>query len=146
MTRKDRWILSEYVVAKDRVENYGDALIYHQQTTPYAELDLIFESARTDSARNESARAEAARSETASPRLQVQAGAGDPSRILTIIEVKSVSSEIWGQDVISRKQRLRLERARSYVELKARRQTRLLLATVQAGRDGPVIHYFEAPF
>ena len=129
MTKKDRWILSEYLVARDRVFNFNDSLIYHQQTTPYAELDLIFESAVVEPLKPDR-----------------KAGGGDPSRILTIIEVKSVSGEIWAGEVVSRKQTMRLERARWYVELQARRRTKLILATVQARPEGALIRYFEAPF
>ena len=41
LTRKERWILSEWLVAKDRIAR-GEALIAHQWETPYAEVDLLF--------------------------------------------------------------------------------------------------------
>jgi Holliday junction resolvase-like predicted endonuclease len=121
LTKSDRWILSEFLVARDRTSLFGDSLLYHRQVTPYAELDLIFEST-----------------------MRAPDGL---VRCLTIIEVKSVSAGLWAREVVSRKQRLRLERARWYVELKAQRRTRLILATVETGPAGnPVIHYFDAPF
>ncbi len=121
MTKSDRWILSEWLVAKDRVERFGEPLLHHRQKTPYAEVDLILGSS-------------------------LRAGP------VTVIEVKSVSTnskaQLWAGEVISRRQVQRLEKARWFIEIKAKRPTKLLLATVEAkgGDAKPVIHYFEAPF
>lgn len=121
MTKSDRWILSEWLVARDRVLRFNEPLLHHRQRTPYAEVDLILGSC-------------------------TRAGP------VTVIEVKSVSikdgAQLWAGEVISRRQVARLEKARWFVELKANRPARLILATVEAkpGSQTPVIHYFEAPF
>lgn len=115
LTRSDRWILSEFLVAKDRIERFGDTLLYHRQKTPYAEVDLIFDS-----------------------RL------ADGSRVLNMIEVKSVGAEIWGPDVVGRRQIERLMRARAYIEKVAQKRTSFLLACVNPIKSE--IRYFEAPF
>jgi Holliday junction resolvase-like predicted endonuclease len=44
LTRSERWILSEWLVAQDRVSRFGERLIFHRERTPYAEVDLVFES------------------------------------------------------------------------------------------------------
>ena len=121
LTKSDRWILSEWLVARDRVLHFEEPLLHHRQKTPYAEVDLILGS-----------------------RLR--------SGPVTVIEVKSVSvregAQLWAGEVVSRRQFARLEKARWFVELKSKRPTRLLLATVEAklGDANPLIRYFEAPF
>lgn len=126
MTKSERWILSEWWVAKDRTLNFSDQLYYHREKTPYAEVDLVFGSTPGES----------------------------PS--VTLIEVKTISAfqanALWAGDMISRKQSLRLEKARWYFETKAQRPVRLLLAVVDSASllkpqaETPRIRYFEAPF
>lgn len=121
LTKKERWILSEWLVAQDRLSAHNEVLYYHQYETPYAEVDLIF-----------------------GPR---DAGVAVP---LTMIEVKAASAlvaqSLWGRDsILSSKQLARLERARWMVELKAKRPVRLLLAVVDPPPSNR-IRYFEAPF
>lgn len=41
MTRNERWILSEWLVASERVSQ-GEELVAHRWVTPYAEIDLLF--------------------------------------------------------------------------------------------------------
>ncbi len=41
MTRKERWILSEWLVARAAAA-LGQELVEHQYETPYAEIDLLF--------------------------------------------------------------------------------------------------------
>ena len=48
MTKKDRWILSEYRVAVDREALFNETLISHRMRSPYAEVDLLFETAAGD--------------------------------------------------------------------------------------------------
>jgi Holliday junction resolvase-like predicted endonuclease len=44
LTKSDRWILSEYRVACDREVRLFEKLVAHRFRTPYAEVDLVFES------------------------------------------------------------------------------------------------------
>jgi Holliday junction resolvase-like predicted endonuclease len=100
LTRKERWILSEWRVAKDRVERCNEELLGHQIRNYFAEIDLIFQSR------------------------------DEPLRGLTIVEVKSWSGEIWKGELLSARQAFRLERSREALEAKSGRPVRLLLAVV----------------
>lgn len=121
MTKKDRWILSEFLVAHDRCVNFQESLLEHQLRTPFAEVDLVFESRAS------------ATSPIESSRIQFP---------LTVIEVKSIDGDLWSRSPVSVKQRLRLERARSWIEAKTKKQVRLKLAVV--GSRG-AIQYFDFP-
>jgi Holliday junction resolvase-like predicted endonuclease len=109
LTKSDRWILSEYRVACDRESKHIEKMIAHRLRTPYAELDLVFETREG----------------------------------FTVIEVKSVGADLWGRPPLTRSQRIRLERARFWLESRARAKVRLLLACVT---ESGVIAYFDAPF
>ena len=102
MTRKERWILSEWRVAKDRVERWGEDLLAHRLRTPFAEVDLV---------------------------TGIE---GDTKAGLTMIEVKSWSGEIWAGEVMSPGQKARLERSRTAIEERSGRRVTLLLAVVSA--------------
>ena len=121
LTKSDRWILSEWLVAKDRVLKFKEPLLHHRQKTPYAEVDLIFGSLE-------------------------RAGAVTVIEVKTVSTRED--SQIWSGEVISRRQIGRLCKARWHVEIKSQRPTRLILATVEAKPGGhlPLIRYFEAPF
>lgn len=41
MTKSERWILSEWWVARDLTQRLGCELIAHREKTPYAEVDLV---------------------------------------------------------------------------------------------------------
>jgi Holliday junction resolvase-like predicted endonuclease len=111
LTRSERGILSEFWVARDRSGSHAEILLAHRQKTPFAEIDLLFESADRSA--------------------------------LHLIEVKSCAGEIWGPNVISKNQLLRLERARTWLEARENRLARLLLAVVQTDASRPVISYFD---
>jgi Holliday junction resolvase-like predicted endonuclease len=40
--KSELWILSEWLVARDRVCRFQDSLVAHRERTPYAEVDLVF--------------------------------------------------------------------------------------------------------
>lgn len=42
MTKNERWILSEFQVARDRIGRFREKLLFHRHQTPYAEVDLVF--------------------------------------------------------------------------------------------------------
>ena len=42
MTTSERWILSEWRVAEDRRDRFGETLLAHRERTPFAEFDLLF--------------------------------------------------------------------------------------------------------
>lgn len=116
MTKSERGILSEWRVAKDRVENHGDGLVLHRKRTPYAEIDLLF---ATDPSSSSS----------------------HLPRMLILIEVKSVGTrELWGADLISVRQLDRLKRARVHLSLRYRLPVRFLIAVV---RTPASIQYFD---
>lgn len=48
LTKSERWILSEFRVARDRSSTHGDVLLAHRFETPYAEIDLCFETSSGD--------------------------------------------------------------------------------------------------
>jgi Holliday junction resolvase-like predicted endonuclease len=41
LTKSERWILSEWLVATDRTLNHGERLLKHRERTPFAEIDLL---------------------------------------------------------------------------------------------------------
>lgn len=109
-------------MALDRIgEVFGETLLAHRERTPFAEIDLLLIG-------------------------PAPGEGGRDHRWLTLIEVKSWRGELWATDVISRRQRARLERARAYIEAKYARPTRLLLAVVELEAAGsrPGIRYFDA--
>jgi Holliday junction resolvase-like predicted endonuclease len=114
LTKRDRWILSEYLVACDRESRSNERLAAHRLRSPFAEIDLLFET-------------------------RTPAGA----QSFVIVEVKSVDRDLWGRPPLTRPQRLRLERARFWLESRAKVPVRLVLACVTA--DGRIT-YFDAPF
>ncbi len=42
-TKNERWILSEWLVARDRVERLHEELIAHRKRSKFAEVDLLFQ-------------------------------------------------------------------------------------------------------
>ena len=118
MTKKERWILSEWLVAKDRTLAHTETLYYHQYETPYAEVDLIL-----------------APSDPTKPLTMVEVKGA----------TKLAAENLWGTSIVSRKQVSRLEKARWFIELKSKRPVRLLLAVVDPPPSNR-IRYFEAPF
>ena len=42
MTKSERWLLSEWLIARDLVSR-GETLLAHRERTPYAEVDLVTE-------------------------------------------------------------------------------------------------------
>ena len=116
LTKSERWILSEWQVAQDRVLRFNEELLLHRERTPFAETDLLF-------------------------RTRVPStGTRGFRSYLHLIEVKSCLDEIWGDQVVSHRQIQRLYRARLYFESKAGCPVRLQIAVVSQTLG---IHYFE---
>src|SRR5690606_26022205 len=114
LTKSERWILSEWVVALDRCRRFGETLISHRERTPYAEIDLLFTSKQPTQVE-------------CSDRKSVLL-----SPDLTLVEVKSCRQrDVWGSDVISARQLQRLQRARFSLESRFRVPVRLCLAVVK---------------
>jgi Holliday junction resolvase-like predicted endonuclease len=42
LTKSERWILSEWRVARDRTTRFHEQLVAHRERTPFAEIDLLF--------------------------------------------------------------------------------------------------------
>jgi Holliday junction resolvase-like predicted endonuclease len=42
--KNELWILSEWIVARDRVSRFRNSLLSHRERTPFAEVDLVFSS------------------------------------------------------------------------------------------------------
>jgi hypothetical protein len=122
LTKSERWILSEWRVAYDRVRNFKEVLIYHREKTPFAELDLVF----------------------AKPSLR----GSSANSSLIVIEVKSWNSEVlgdlWAEQILSRRQLFRLERACEYLRDHFKKSVHLEIA-VASQSPGTPIKYFEPP-
>lgn len=102
-------------------------MVAHRFRTPYAEVDLIFESFAAGGSGSHTS------------------GSGKPvaaQRSFTIIEVKSVDGDLWGRPPLTASQRVRLERARFWLESQKKCQVRLILACVT---NVGAISYFEFP-
>jgi hypothetical protein len=126
LTKSERWILSEWLVAQDRVVRFNEELIFHREQTPFAEIDLVFRT-QVPLAHD--------------PLAQVPlVGGGGSGSYLNLIEVKSCVDEIWGDHLLSHRQRQRLQRARLYLEVRNRCPVRLQIAVVSQTFG---IHYFE---
>jgi hypothetical protein len=123
LTKKERWILSEWLVTRDRVTNHSESLYVHQHETPYAEIDLLFWPDKP----------------------------GAPLTLIEVKAAsRLVADNLWGTSIVARKQLARLEKARWYIEMKTKRCVRLIIAVVDPPRVTRMpqsrIRYFEAPF
>lgn len=125
LTKSEQGILSEWIVARDRVDRCGEVLWAHREKTPFAEIDLLFEATASS------------RSFKDLPRFEREID----SSYLCLMEVKTVLGDLDGFRNLSIRQRGRLERARFYFQERYRRPVRLQLAVVDLRRRR--IRYFD---
>jgi len=106
LTKSERWILSEWMVACDRVSHFKEKLIDHRLQTPFAEVDLLFQ----------------ARDHL----IVVEVKSFD----------RNLYGDLWHTPAITKKQLSRLAMARESLSNRYRLPVRLLVAVVShPGRE-----------
>jgi Holliday junction resolvase-like predicted endonuclease len=102
LTKSERWILSEWIVAKNRVFEFSECLLHHRLKTPYAEVDLLF--ARSDGRLN---------------LVEVKSFNS------------SIYGDFWADSLLPLKQSMRLKRAHHWLSEKFHKEVILSLSVVK---------------